>query len=140
LTTFLREEIKRQTPKLYASFAGMYRWHHKNCHSCNDGFCSSEAHLKDLKQIPEGKSSFSPHTSNPSLRVHLDKYHREAYKTFCMENHFPNQLPSHKVISEWATAGSVIIGEAGVHSLPKFSQTQLIKYIINFIVADDQVS
>src|SRR5215470_9060961 len=58
LTTFLREEIKRQTPKLYASFAGMYRWHHKNCHSCNDGFCSSEAHLKNPKQIPEGKSSF----------------------------------------------------------------------------------
>lgn len=109
---------------------------------CTDtSMFSSDLHQKDPKKAVTIKFHFSPHTSNPSLRCHLDNHHRKAYEIFCKENKYPNQLPSFKHIS--AAGGQAALDDAGRSDLRprmKFSAPHFIKHLVNFIVADDQVS
>jgi hypothetical protein len=82
--------------------------------------------------------TFSEKSSNPVLRVHLDKYHRKAYHAFCETNDCPNQLPSFKQAkaNEAQNLGST---QAAQHQV-EFTVPQFIKQLVDFIVADDQVN
>lgn len=94
----------------------------------------------ERKKNPEASSAryeFSANTSNASLRVHLDKCHRDAYETFCKEQKWTNQLLSHKhKAAETQAAGA----EGGARSRVKFTKHQFIKHLVNLIVGNDHVS
>ncbi len=97
----------------------------------------SDLHQKDLT-FPLVKGIFSPHTSNPSLRIHLDRYHYKAYKSFCQENSYPNQLPSHKSTLEQAALN--LRNQPNTGPYVKFTTPHFIQYLIDFVVSDNQVN
>ena len=82
--------------------------------------------------------TFSEKSSNPVLRGHLDKYHRNAYYAFCEANDCENQLPSFNQAKakEAQNLGSTQVAQRQV----KFTVPQFIKHIVDFIMADDQVN
>jgi len=80
--------------------------------------------------------TFSPFTSNTSLRMHLDKYHRQAYNAFCEANNCLNQLPSHKALVTKLNPAD----QRNTGPRPKYTPDQLLKSIVNFVIADDQAS
>jgi hypothetical protein len=78
-------------------------------------------------------------TGYSSLRVHLEKVHKEEYLRLCKEKGWKNQLPTEvKARKAACLAASQSLGQ-GVHPRQPYSQEALLKHLINFIVADDQV-
>src|SRR5215469_3911563 len=96
-------------------------------------FSSSKMHEEDPQNTTVANHAFSPFTSNTTLQLHLDKYHHKAYTAFCEVNNCSNQLPSQK-----ALVGKLNQTDTGPR--PKYSPAQLLKAIVDFIIADDQVS
>jgi hypothetical protein len=85
---------------------------------------------------------FSENTGNSNLRVHLENHHEGEYVKLCIKNGWKNQLPKHKAqeelkLSRQGTLDGV--AQAGVTNRERFSRQALLRYIVNFIVADDQV-
>ena len=97
----------------------------------------SDLHQKDLT-FPLVKGNFSPHTSNLSLCIHLDRYHHKVYESFCQDNSYPNQLPSHKSTLEQGALNLRDQPNTGPHI--KFTMPHFIQYLIDFVVSDDQVN
>jgi hypothetical protein len=121
--------------KLYVSPAGTY--YSPQIHSFLS--LNTFSFSKICEEDPNSSSvkyAFSPNTSNTSLRMHLDRYHRNAYIAFCEANNYPNQLASHKAL----LAKDNLADQSDMGPRPKYSPAQLLKSIVNFVIADDQVS
>jgi len=63
--------------------------------------------------------------------------HREDYTKVCLEKGWKNQLPSANFESE---AGTEPPADAGGQHRPAFSQKTFRQHLVDFIIADDQVS
>jgi hypothetical protein len=79
---------------------------------------------------------FSLSSSNTTLRGHLQREHKDDYIHVCQGKGWKNQLLSTKFESE---AGSEPSAGAG-RFRTAFSSKAFMEHLINFIVADDQVS
>lgn len=73
-------------------------------------------------------------TGYQNLRKHLVKKHATAYDEAIVVNGWNYRL------SGDIKSGKSNAVEARRHTLPPFSQTSFIDYIVRFVVADDQVS
>ena len=60
------------------------------------------------------------------------------YETFCVENNFPNRLPSFKFTDEQTVPEAC--GQPNPRVQVKFSASKLNKSLVNFIVDEDLVS
>ena len=69
-----------------------------------------------------------------NLRKHLANKHRDTYDKAILDNNWSYRLSNNVKFSKSNTI------EARRQMLPPFSQASFIKYIIRFVVADDQVS
>jgi len=67
----------------------------------------------------------------------MEREHREDYTKVCLEKGWKNQLPSAKFESE---AGTEPPTDAGGQHRPAFSQKTFRRHLVDFIIADDQVS
>ena len=76
--------------------------------------------------------SYSMATRYQNLRKHLASKHTAAYDRTIVEKNWNYHLSS-----DVKSSKSV---EASKRSLPPFTQTSFIDYIIRFVIADDQVS
>jgi hypothetical protein len=77
-----------------------------------------------------------------SLRVHLENKHKVEYLRLCREEGWRNQLPTAVKAAKASLAASRSQDPSGRHDVQRqpFSQHTFIQHLINFIVADDQVS
>ena len=82
------------------------------------------------------KWSFAGSSGNSSLCNHLENHHKNEYLHLCEVNGWTNMLPKMRKESK-----SAIAANPGGPSAPHtpFSQSRLLKVLVNFIVADDQV-
>src|ERR1700729_331615 len=96
---------------------------------------SRKSHMADANLTKEVNWSFSPNTGNSSLRSHLESVHKVEYLHLCAQNGWAVMLP--KMRKEGSNNQDT--GDGGGRQRPAFSQGQLLKSIVNFIVADDQV-
>jgi hypothetical protein len=67
----------------------------------------------------------------------MEREHKEDYIRICLQKGWKNQLPSAKFESE---AGMEPAAGEGGQSRPAFSPKAFVRHLINFIIADDQVS
>jgi hypothetical protein len=81
------------------------------------------------------RREYSEGTSTSGLRVHLETFHLDEYLRVCREKGWGNQLPSHKK----SQAASTSTSAAAQFRMP-FSAKAFLEHLVNFIVADDQVS
>jgi hypothetical protein len=83
------------------------------------------------------KFDFSDQTGNSSLQSHLEGVHKNEYLQLCEANGWENLLPRMKKEAGSANGDK----QPGDPSTPRapFSQGWLLKAMVNFIVADDQV-
>lgn len=82
---------------------------------------------------------FSPTTANATLRSHLEKFHADEYVRICREKRWPIMLA--KMRQEQSAGASADRGGVqGSNPRPPFSRQTFLHHIINFIVANDQVS
>lgn len=77
---------------------------------------------------------FKPTTSNSSLRKHLKSQHEVEYTTICSSNGWKNQLPG---IHEQSEESGITTTKVGRES---YTEDSFLQKIVNWIVADDQVS
>lgn len=77
---------------------------------------------------------FKPATSNSSLRKHLKSQHEEEYTNICSSNGWKNQLPGIREQSEQSGTTTAKVGRES------FMEDLFLQKIVNWIVADDQVS
>lgn len=77
---------------------------------------------------------FQPATSNSSLRKHLKSQHEAEYTRICSANGWKNQLPGVREQSA--------IEQSGITKVDRenYSEDLFLEKIVNWIVADDQVS
>jgi hypothetical protein len=82
---------------------------------------------------------YQPSTGNSGLRGHIEKYHLDEFLLNAKENSWDHQLPKMKKAADASLPAS--LGDAGASGRPRvpFSQAALLKHLVNFIVADDQV-
>jgi hypothetical protein len=82
---------------------------------------------------------FATSTSNSTLRGHLQKYHDDEYTRLKQERGWQGKLPRMQALelSRQSTLDSVV--QAGVENRVKYSKPALLRHLIDFIVADDQV-
>lgn len=82
---------------------------------------------------------FQPATSNLSLRKHLKSQHEGEYTRICSANGWKNQLPGIREQSQAANASeqSGFTTKVGRES---YTEDSFLEKIVNWIVADDQVS
>jgi hypothetical protein len=97
--------------------------------------CYRDERKKHPESTTVGKSEFSVNTSNASLRVHLDRYHCDAYEAFCKEHNCINQLPSYKL-----KAAETQVAGTGVRPRVKYTKHQFVKSLVNLVVGNDYVS
>jgi hypothetical protein len=84
----------------------------------------------------EPPKDFAPSSSNTTLQAHMEREHKEDYIWVCLQKGWKNQLPSMKFKSE----AGMEPADAGGQSCPAFSPKAFVRHLINFIIADDQVS
>jgi hypothetical protein len=77
--------------------------------------------------------SYEPSTGTSGLRKHIKNVHLELYKKLCLDH---NIQPSEMIVEKAASEEAPILPAAR----EPFSKETLLRYIRNFIVADDQVS
>ena len=92
---------------------------------------------------PNGRTyTFSDSTSTSSLRPHLEKYHSELYLSLAQERGWKIQLPG--IVSQArsnAASGEKTNSQLeGSQAPDDFTEDAFHKYLLRFIVADDQVS
>jgi hypothetical protein len=85
---------------------------------------------------------YSSKSSNTTLRNHLESNHKAEYLRMCEANQWVNMLPKMKKELELKREADNLAGGGGGSGGPRptFSQSQFLKSLVNFIVADDQVS
>ena len=83
--------------------------------------------------------TFSSKTGNTSLQTHLESIHRTEYLELCEDKGWVNMLPK---MRKDVGSGAGNAGGGGDGGAPRdtFSQSRLLQYLVNFIVANDQVS
>ena len=98
----------------------------------------SESKEKQGDNFPASlKYIYGTKTSNTSLRPHLEKVHFELYMQLKKDNGWKTQLPGQATEARsQATSGSN--SAQGVQDV--FDEHTFHRYLVNFIVADDQVS
>jgi hypothetical protein len=81
--------------------------------------------------------SFSKKTSTTSLRPHIEKHHLELFLRLAAERGWKVQLPGlvSQARSQAASEASASQGQRSV----EFSEQKFQQYLLNFIIADDQV-
>ena len=89
----------------------------------------------DLANVNSTKGSFSASMGNSSLRSHLESVHKTEYLCLCAVKGWAIMLPKMRKDAKSVNLGT---GSGGVPR-PAFSQSQFLKCIVNFIVANDQV-
>jgi hypothetical protein len=92
---------------------------------------------KWIKHKEHVKVNFSHTTSNTSLRPHLEKYHVDLYMRLAKERGWEIFLPGYR-----SQARSQAASDASASQVPpvvQFSEERFQQYLLNFIVADDQV-
>ena len=93
-------------------------------------------HTPNSESTKEINWSFAPSTGNSSLRSHLESVHKMEYLQLCAANGWTIMLP--KMRKEMMNANQGSGGGDGTQR-PAYSQGQLLKSIVSFVVADDQV-
>lgn len=102
-------------------------------------FCDLTILLRKAKEADpanwvEGtKYDYSKTTSNTSIRPHLMKYHRELHDRLAPENGW-RPLPSQATSQVTSEAEALQVGQQDEFNADKFH-----RYLLNFIVVDDQV-
>ena len=87
---------------------------------------------------PNRRYIYSRKTSNSSLRPHLEKYHVDQYTTLAKERGWKILLPG--LVSQAKSQSAAPAGSANKDEQPvPFDEHLFHKYLVNFIVADDQV-
>ena len=89
-----------------------------------------------FSKVPEGVANYvyGMSTGYLNLRKHLASKHAAAYDKAIVENNWNYRF------STDVKSGKTNTIETRKQSLPPFTQTSFIDYIIRFVVADDQVS
>lgn len=102
-----------------------------------DNIILREAREADPSNWPADKHyQYALTTSTTSLRPHIEKYHLELYKTLAKENGWKILLPG--LVSQARSQASVETATQG-KPLDEFNVATFHQYLLNFIVADDQV-
>src|SRR6202042_589562 len=83
------------------------------------------------------KYEYSPKTSTLSLRPHIEKYHLQLFQQLAKENGWKILLPG--LVSQARSQASTV-GSAQDEPPDTFDESTFHWYLLNFIVADDQVS
>ena len=76
-------------------------------------------------------------SSNTTLRHHIEKNHLQLYQTLAEEKGWKQQLPG--LVSKTRTQPSNEAANSQGERPDKFDQSTFNQYLLNFIVADDQV-
>jgi hypothetical protein len=95
-------------------------------------------HNENKAVWPNHNYKFSPLTANGSLQNHLEKFHKEEYLELCTRNKWHNLLP--KPRRDDTVETSIGQNTTDYRPRPQFSRQAFLKHIINFVVADNQVS
>jgi len=102
--------------------------------SCHVDAVYSEAKEKQGDAFPAGlKYIYSAKTSNTSLRPHLERVHLQLYMQQKELQGWKNQLPGQASL---ATTAATLAQDIRIDM---FDEDTFHRYLINFIVADDQV-
>jgi len=98
---------------------------------------SSEKYGTDESKIPGDVPNFiyGLKTGNTNLRRHLYRAHAEEYDAAVLQNRW-----SYKLTSQLANAFTDNARNERDRNIPSFSPAMFVKYLIRFVVADDQVS
>ena len=83
---------------------------------------------------------FSPHSSTTTLRKHIENYHEQEYSDICSSNGWKNQLPKRAAVLAAQAAQAAGTTDPKLSSREPFSNEAFLHKIINWVVADDQVS
>jgi len=67
----------------------------------------------------------------------MEREHKEDYTRVCLQKGWKNQLPSVKFKSK---AGTEPLTHAGGQHHTAFSLKAFVRHLVNFVIADDQVS
>jgi len=78
--------------------------------------------------------TYAKTTSTSSLRRHLDNYHQDLYLRLAKERNWKNMLPS--FASQARSQGA---NEASAGRRDEFTEEKFHRYLLEFIVVDDQV-
>jgi hypothetical protein len=93
-----------------------------------------EAYEKSPENFPVGiRWSYEPSTGTTGLRKHIKNTHLELYKQLCAEH----KIQPSGAIVEKSTSDDVPILAT---TREPFNKESLLRYIRNFVIADDQVS
>lgn len=93
-----------------------------------------EAYETNGDNFPIGvRWTYEPTTGTSGLRKHIKNVHLELYKRLCAEHHIK---PSDSIVERQTTDEAPILPAAR----EPFNKDTLLRYIRNFVIADDQVS
>jgi hypothetical protein len=101
---------------------------------------SFTVHLRDDKAanpdtFPNITWEYEEKTGTTGLRYHIKKFHEDIYEDICKRNNIePNP--------NLTKAVAVAVADSGANAPPSepFNSETLLRYIRNFVIADDQVS
>lgn len=93
-----------------------------------------EAYTNDPSSFPIGiRWSYEPTTGTTGLRKHIKNTHLELYKKLCSDH---NIQPSENIVEKQASDEVPILPT----TREPFNKDTLLRYIRNFVIADDQVN
>lgn len=94
-------------------------------------------HDEDPSNWPSGRRyTYSKGTSTSSLRPHIEKYHLDEYKKLAIERGWKILIPGVLAQIQSQSSGATTMQEG---QPDKFDQPTFQKYLLNFVVANDQV-
>jgi hypothetical protein len=101
-----------------------------------DNLICRKIHEDNPTSWPTGRHYiYLKETSNTLLRPHIEKYHLEEYKRLAKEHGWKILLPG--LVSQAQSEASV--AAASDERPDKFDEHTFYEYLLNFIIADDQV-
>jgi hypothetical protein len=80
---------------------------------------------------------YAPATGISNLRYHIECHHADEYIKICEEKNWPMMLAKQRAIDEQSNPG--LQATSTDASRPAFSAKNLVRALVKFIVADDQV-
>jgi hypothetical protein len=92
----------------------------------------------DFEKYGKINYKYAPATGISNLRHHIECHHADEYKKICKEKKWPMMLVKQRAIDEQSSQG-LRASPAADASRPAFSAKNLIRALVKFIVADDQV-
>jgi hypothetical protein len=92
----------------------------------------------DFEKYGKINYKYAPATGISNLRHHIECHHADEYKKICEEKKWPMMLVKQRAIDEQSSQG-LRASPAADASRPAFSAKNLIRALVKFIVADDQV-